>query len=200
MKTNFLYFYTLILMGLGLLMTSCSSSNHTRTGRYSSADKRERGDSKPAEEKQYTYHPSKKEISKESIPLKVSELRKDIINTALNYQGTSYRSGGKSPSTGFDCSGFTRFIFAENGISISGSSDKIAQMGKLKSREDLLPGDLVFFGNSERISHVAIVSDNRHDNLEVVHATTSSGVKVDTITGYNYWESRYLFGKDIITK
>ena len=57
-----------------------------------------------------------------------------------------------------------------------------------------------FFGNEQRISHVAIVSENLDKKLKVVHATTSAGVKTDVITDYAYWESRFLFGKDILSK
>ena len=118
----------------------------------------------------------------------------------MSYLGTTYQSGGKSPDSGFDCSGFTSFVFTQNGIPLSGSSDKLAQLGKEKRRDELLPGDLVFFGNEQRISHVAIVSDNQNKKLKVVHATTSAGVKTDIISDYAYWESRFLFGKDILTK
>ncbi len=198
MGISFRHFYGLIL--LSFFITSCSTSDHIRKGRYSSVDKRDKTNANNAEEKKYTDFKTKKDLKNENASLPTSSLRKNIVNTAIAFQGTSYKSGGKSPEMGFDCSGFTRFIFGENGITLTGSSDKIAQMGKQKSREDLLPGDLVFFGNAERISHVAIVADNRQDKLEVIHATTSAGVKIDIISGYDYWERRFLFGKDIISK
>jgi cell wall-associated NlpC family hydrolase len=75
----------------------------------------------------------------------------------------------------------------------------LAKKGRNKSKEDLGPGDLVFFGDSDRISHVAIVASHNGDSLTVIHATTSAGVKVDNINGSAYWESRFLFGRDILS-
>jgi len=65
--------------------------------------------------------------------------------------------------------------------------------------KQLLPGDLVFFGDENRISHVAIVAETSDNHIQVVHATTSAGVKMDEITSSEYWSSRFLFGKDIIS-
>jgi cell wall-associated NlpC family hydrolase len=199
-KMNKVLFFALSGLYITLLMTSCSTSNTAKSGKYSSSGKREKSDIRKDPEINYTYEKKSKEHKKESNNLNVSGIRLEIINTALSYLGTTYQSGGKSPDSGFDCSGFTSFVFTQNGIPLSGSSDKLARLGKEKSRDELLPGDLVFFGNEQRISHVAIVSDNQNKKLKVVHATTSAGVKTDIISDYAYWESRFLFGKDILTK
>ncbi|MFZ1750100.1 MAG: C40 family peptidase [Saprospiraceae bacterium] len=193
----------LVLFSLGMLITSCSPSNSSRiTGRYSTADKREKSDRKTTSERRYSANERKKESKKYDREAKAipEGVRSDIVNTALKFQGIAYRSGGKSPDSGFDCSGFTGFVFNQNGFPIKGSSDQQALLGKQKSREDLRPGDLVFFGHDDQISHVAIVSDSSKDHLEVVHATTSVGVKIDLISQSDYWLSRYLFGVDIISK
>jgi cell wall-associated NlpC family hydrolase len=171
-----------------------------RSGKYSSDGKRERSSHKPDNVPAYTHNSKKEETKSKTKISNISKTRKDIISTAMAYMGTSYRSGGKSPESGFDCSGFAGYVFTQNGIPISGSSDMIAKMGKEKDRSDLQPGDLIFFGNADRISHVAIVSDNEDNQLKVIHATTSSGVKTDLISNYEYWESRYLFAKDILSK
>jgi murein DD-endopeptidase / murein LD-carboxypeptidase len=189
----------LLWVVLGWMITSCSPSTGARTSKYSSANKR--SSSKHTSKENRTYTSSKKTKESESTSkANVSSLRQSIVSTALQLQGTSYRSGGKSPDSGFDCSGFTGYIFSQNGIPISGPSHKIAEMGKEKSKSQLMPGDLIFFGNSERISHVGIVSETNGDAIKVVHATTSAGVKVDNITNSEYWTTRYLFAKDVIGK
>ena len=189
----------LLWVVLGWMITSCSPSTGARTSKYSSANKR--SSSKHSSKENRTYTSSKKTKESESTSkANVSSLRQSIVSTALQLQGTSYRSGGKSPDSGFDCSGFTGYIFSQNGIPISGPSHKIAEMGKEKSKSQLMPGDLIFFGNSERISHVGIVSETNGDDIKVVHATTSAGVKVDNITNSEYWATRYLFAKDVIGK
>ena len=182
------------------MVTSCSPKTSARTGKYSSANKRKSNNQSSKEDRNYTYHKPTKTTTKSTNKIKTSELREEIVSSAIRYEGTQYRSGGKSPQTGFDCSGFTGYIFTQNGIPLSGPSHKLAELGKQKSKNDLMPGDLVFFGNEDRISHVAIVSAITDDQLKVVHATTSAGVKVDEISGSEYWTSRFLFGRDVISK
>jgi cell wall-associated NlpC family hydrolase len=192
--------FGLFLCLFGLLITSCSPSTTTkRSSKYSSAEKREKSNrQKTSENKKYVYH------TKSASSVKKSEgnlmTRDEIVLSAMKYTGRDYKSGGKSPETGFDCSGFTSFVFNLNGIPISGSSDQQAKLGKQKSKNNLLPGDLVFFGNEDRISHVAIVASNKPDELEIVHSTTSAGVKIDNISNSEYWNSRFLFGVDVISK
>ncbi|MBK8515570.1 MAG: C40 family peptidase [Saprospiraceae bacterium] len=200
MKINLLSLYTPIILLVSVMMTSCSSTSNIKTSRYSSVGKRESKETRSVDGRKYTYQNNRKSPKKESKLENINAIRLDIVNTAMNYQGISYLNGGKSPETGFDCSGLIDFVFTKNGIPISGSSENLAQLGKQKRRNELLPGDLVFFGTGERISHVALVSGNRNENLEVIHATTSVGVKIDTITNYEYWESKYMFGKDIISR
>jgi cell wall-associated NlpC family hydrolase len=189
------------LLSLAVLVTSCSpSTNARRTGKYSTANKREKTSPSSKEDRKYTYHKSTTSENKKSKPVNNAVFREEIVHSAIQYKGTNYRSGGKSPETGFDCSGFTGYIFTQHGIPISGSSDKLAKLGKQKDKESLLPGDLVFFGNKDRISHVAIVASHSSEEMEVVHSTTSAGVKIDNITYSEYWQSRFLFGVDIISK
>lgn len=182
-------------------LSSCSSTQ--RGSKYSSSKKRHSRDiSKRSSASSKTYaHKTKDTESKTKKSVSsssVSSSRLKIVESAHQYIGKPYKSGGKKPETGFDCSGFTGFVFSQNGIQISGPSHDLAKLGKQKSREKLIPGDLVFFGNKERISHVAIVSSVNNDKLEIIHSTTSAGVKVDNIVGSPYWESRFLFGVDII--
>ncbi|RKP48038.1 NlpC/P60 family protein [Cohnella endophytica] len=70
--------------------------------------------------------------------------------------GINYKSGG-STTNGFDCSGFTQYVFKKLGISLNRSSRDQAIQGKKVSRDNLRPGDLVFFNtNGKSISHVGI--------------------------------------------
>ncbi len=191
----------LIFVSFLQVFLSCSPSGNTRlSGKYSSAHKREKANRSTAEERTYTYEPSGNTHKKNYASAASSSIRQEIVQSALTYKGTNYRPGGKSPQTGFDCSGFTGYVFTQNGIPISGPSDKLAQLGIQKPKDHLKPGDLVFFGNKDRISHVAIVATNTPEEMEIVHSTTSGGVKIDNITHSEYWQSRFLFGVDIISK
>lgn len=124
--------------------------------------------------------------------------RSKIVSTAKKYIGKSYVYGGKKPSTGFDCSGFTSHVFKNNGINITGPSHFQAQKGKRKSIKELQKGDLVFFGKNNKVSHVAIVADTQRNKLKVIHSTSSRGVVIDDISTSDYWMKRYLFGRDVL--
>ena len=195
---NILLSTSLALMCL-LMVTSCGTSHSSRTGKYSAAKKRSSNNKASKEDKTYATNKAYKTETK-GKKSNTSDLRANIVSSAHQFEGTQYKSGGKTPETGFDCSGFTGYIFTQNGIPLSGPSQKLAELGKQKSKSDLMPGDLVFFGNEERISHVAIVSENSDNQLRIVHATTSAGVKTDEISQSAYWQSRYLFGIDVISK
>lgn len=81
----------------------------------------------------------------------------EVVSIAKKYLGVAYSWGGSSPSTGFDCSGFTMYCYAQIGISLSHSSQAQYYEGTHIARSALMPGDLVFFGGStSSIHHVGI--------------------------------------------
>lgn len=69
----------------------------------------------------------------------------DVVAISMRYLGIPYKWGGASPSTGFDCSGFTMYVFAEIGVSLPHYAAAQFGMGVAVEREQLEPGDLVFF-------------------------------------------------------
>ena len=81
----------------------------------------------------------------------------EAVAIARRYLGIPYRWGGASPSTGFDCSGFTMYVYAQLGISLPHAASQQYNYGTKVARSDLQPGDLVFFGPSAAgIYHVGI--------------------------------------------
>lgn len=100
-----------------------------------------------------------------------------VIREAARYVGIAYRAGGTSPRTGFDCSGYTRYVFSRLGISIPRvSRAQYASMIHI-SRAQAVPGDLVFFHDSNgRVYHAAIYAGNNtvwhspHTGTRVQHA------------------------------
>ncbi len=111
-----------------------------------------------------------------------------VVRTALAYQGARYRSGGTSRG-GFDCSGFTRYVYAKYGVSLPHSSAAQARVGRPVPRGQLKPGDIVYFHTYRRgPSHVGIYTGNN----KFVHASTHGrGVVVDSL-GSSYYASRYM--------
>ncbi|MCZ2101202.1 MAG: C40 family peptidase [Chitinophagales bacterium] len=192
----------LLLLLLVVFISSCNTTNQARSGKYSSANKRKANTYVTKEKKSNKLRSTSKNTKRTETVADASssDMRASIVNYALQYKGTNYRYAGKSPDTGFDCSGFTGFVFSQNGIPVSGPSDKQAQMGQPKSIHQLMPGDLVFFGDKKKISHVGIVAARSDNQIQVVHATTSAGVRVDEILGSEYWNTRILYGRDLISK
>lgn len=110
--------------------------------------------------------------------LSEEELRQQIVDFALQFEGNPYVYGGTSLTNGADCSGFVMSVFAQFGYSLPRvAADQYNQSAK-KSVEDLEPGDLIFYGSG--ISHVALYIGNG----QIIHASTSaSGIK---ISNYDY--------------
>ncbi|MDL2281218.1 NlpC/P60 family protein [Selenomonadales bacterium OttesenSCG-928-I06] len=110
-----------------------------------------------------------------------------VIQTSMNYIGVPYVFGGTSPS-GFDCSGFTRFVFARVGIDLPRMADSQYEYGYKVPRDSLRPGDLVFFTTyTYGVSHSGIyIGEGRF-----ISATSSRGIKIDSLSD-GYWGPRYV--------
>ena len=106
-----------------------------------------------------------------------------VVETANKYLGYKYVYGGASPSTGFDCSGFTYYVFKQHGISLNRTAAGQYSNGVSVEKVNLQPGDLVMFGKSG-INHVGIYIGGGR----MIHsANPSRGVTTDTInSGYYY--------------
>ena len=113
----------------------------------------------------------------------------DVLISALALTGTPYKYGGKSPETGFDCSGFVKYVFQQAAnLTLPHGARAISQLGKSIPVDQLQPGDLVFFNTlKSAFSHVGIyIGDNRF-----VHAPSSGGgVHVVNMTD-TYWAKRF---------
>ena len=109
----------------------------------------------------------------------------NLLATAYKYLGVRYRSGHSGPD-GFDCSGFTSFVFSQHDIKLTHSSRAQYNEGaRVTDVASLQRGDLVFFGGSrsaKSIGHVGIVTevDPTKRSFKFIHASTSAGIKVDS--------------------
>jgi cell wall-associated NlpC family hydrolase len=116
-----------------------------------------------------------------------------LVGTALSLRGIPYRNGGSDPG-GFDCSGFTQYVFAKHGIGLARDVREQFRQGRAVEPRDVAPGDLVFFSTSgPGASHVGIVVGGD----EFIHAPSSSGVvRVERI-GSSYWAPRFIGARRI---
>jgi cell wall-associated NlpC family hydrolase len=112
---------------------------------------------------------------------------------AMTLRDIRYRHGGRSPKTGFDCSGFVQYVFAHSlGIELPDTSITQFQDGAGVTRNELQTGDLVFFHTrGKRVSHVGIYLGN---GLFIHSPSTGKRVRVDELKD-RYWAQRYVGAK-----
>ena len=121
----------------------------------------------------------------------------EIVDYALQFVGYPYVYGGSSPK-GFDCSGFTSYVYKHFGYSLNRSASGQLDNGKAVSMSQLQPGDLVIFKKSgtgsKRASHVGLYIGNN----QFVHASTSKvGVIISSLSS-SYYTTGFVGGRRIV--
>lgn len=117
------------------------------------------------------------------------------MNTVITKTlGTTYKFGGTSTS-GFDCSGFTKYVFNKVGLTLPRTSKAQYQMGTSISRNDLRAGDLLFFNTfGTGVSHVGIYVGNG----KFAQSSSSRGVNITSLS-QSYWANRYIGAKRVMS-
>ena len=113
----------------------------------------------------------------------------DLVVSALGLLGINYRRGGNTPESGFDCSGMVRYVFQNSmGLELPRRAVEISLIGAKVDRNDLKPGDLVFYNTLKKtFSHVGIYLGNNR----FIHAPATGGsVRVEDM-GQTYWARRF---------
>lgn len=128
-------------------------------------------------------------------PLVANSTAQAVVELALRYVGYPYTWAGASPETGFDCSGFTSYIYKQFGYTLNRTAAGQINDGIGVARDQLLPGDIIIMsvhGDITRVGHVAIyIGDGK-----MVHAQSSAtGVCVTPVSNYN---ARYITARRII--
>lgn len=111
----------------------------------------------------------------------------NVIAYASNFLGTPYLWGGTSPSTGFDCSGFTQYVYAHFGIKLGRTTYDQINDGYGVSKSELQPGDLVFFGANGDPTHMGIYVGN---NTYIHAPRTGDVVKISSMNRSDYITAR----------
>lgn len=117
------------------------------------------------------------------------ERAREVLVNALSLTGIRYKYGGNSPETGFDCSGYVRYVYQQaSNLTLPHGARAISQLGKTIPKSELQPGDLVFFNTlKSTFSHVGIYLGNNR----FIHSPSSGGsVRVESMQT-NYWAQRF---------
>lgn len=119
-----------------------------------------------------------------------------LVGTALDLRGVPYKNGGAGIA-GFDCSGFTQYVFAQHGLSLPREVRDQFKAGDPVGLDQLEPGDLLFFTTTAPgASHVGIAVGGD----AFVHAPSSTGVvRVERLHS-SYWASRFVGGRRVIAR
>ncbi|WEN42545.1 Murein DD-endopeptidase MepH [Thauera sp. GDN1] len=129
------------------------------------------------------------QVEQSSVIGEYTVVAEQLVDEALSYLGIRYRFGGTSPATGLDCSGLVLNVFRNAvGLNLPRTAGEMAKLGDRIGRQELKPGDLVFFNTMRRaFSHVGIyLGDGKF-----VHAPSSGGkVRVENISN-RYWAQRF---------
>ena len=120
----------------------------------------------------------------------VAHKQAKLVRFARRYLGVRYSYGGTSPATGFDCSGFTRFVYAHFGVALPHYSGGQFALGRRVSRAGLRPGDLLFF---DGVGHVGMYIGH---GLFIHAPHTGTRVSIEPLSGWysgRYDGARRLF-------
>ena len=127
----------------------------------------------------------------------VAQRASELVVTAMGFLGVPYRRGGNSVDTGFDCSGFVKAMFEQTvGLILPRRADEQAAATQKIDKQELQPGDLVFFNTMRRaFSHVGIyIGDNKF-----IHSPRPGAqVRVEDM-GLSYWTKRFDGARRVLT-
>jgi len=184
-----------ITFSFALVFSSCSTSsrNYSSTKSHSKSKKYKKARSSKSETYSHSNHSSSTKARK------LVQTRTGISHSASKFKGAPYVYGGKKPN-GFDCSGFITYVYNNQGIDVFGNSRSLATQGRRINLKQAKKGDLLFFGNNGKVSHVAIIISQSSGVLEVIHATSSRGVVQENIAGSKYWTPKIMFVRDVLTQ
>ena len=166
----------------GYILSSLLSSRKQETSRSMEEPRTTK-----KEETKVTQQETSNTSNKETTSNTNSSLGQEIVSTAKQFIGTKYKYGGTSPSTGFDCSGFTQYVYSKFGISLPRTSGGQASVGTAVSRANLQLGDLVIYSG-----HVAIYVGGGN----VIHSPKPG--KTVCITSLNNAASGFSGGRRVI--
>ncbi len=134
----------------------------------------------------------------------LDSLREALLTGALQLKGIPYKWAGED-TNGFDCSGFTKYVYGTVGIELphNAQMQALLDQGKEQTFEEAQPGDLLFFGsrngNQIRVVHAAILFEKEPDSTKVIHCV-SGGVSIDgdNSSWEHHWKDRVLFSRSLL--
>lgn len=130
---------------------------------------------------------------KDSSFTKIDSLIHEVLIYAKSFLGSPYRYAGKSKA-GFDCSGFVSTVYAKFGVRLDPSSYGMEGSGRSIPREQIKPGDILFFVNTQRrrrgVGHVGLAYEVKNGDVIFIHSAVNGGVRFDYLSS-KYYNAHY---------
>lgn len=142
---------------------------------------------------------SKEENSHVPTASPAPEKALNIVSRAKKFEGTRYKYGGTTKK-GMDCSGLVYVCFLEEDIAMPRTSRELSKQGKRLYLKEVNVGDLLFFEtgkNRKVINHVGLVVDVLKDEIFFIHASTSRGVIISSLSE-NYWKNNFVMARRVL--
>ena len=154
---------------------------------------------KNTESKTAETHSTEEYYSEKTETESISNLIENLIETAKSFEGTRYKYGGTTKK-GIDCSGLVTTVFNTENISLPRTTGELSVTGDWIDLKEVQKGDLLFFAtrnNSRNVNHVGIVTETRLGYVEFIHASTSAGVIISSLSE-KFWYFAFVQARRVI--
>jgi cell wall-associated NlpC family hydrolase len=121
-----------------------------------------------------------------------------VISLAKTFIGVPYKYGGLTPESGFDCSGFVKYVYERFGLEMPRTSMEIADIGVEVPLDSCRQGDIIVFAGRDKIKrpigHVGIITSAPTEPVSFIHSARSKnrGIVISAFEGYEYFQSRLV--------
>lgn len=176
------------------LIISCKSTKTVQTKKKDRTSTTRTATTKNSTESNTSYDAA---IGSSSVDYNI--MADKIVEKAKQYEGTRYKYGGMSKK-GMDCSGLVVTSFNSKNIPLPRTTSQLASTGDWIDLKEVKKGDLLFFAtrkNSRKVNHVGIVTEARVGYVEFIHASTTAGVIISSLSE-RYWYFAFVQARRIL--
>lgn len=198
----------LFIVVLSLAVSSCGSfrppstvRNPSRAGSSTATVQRDKArTAEPRPPRTERTRREKVNPAPERVSGPTASVRQQLVSQAETLLGIRYKYGGNTPKEGFDCSGFVKYLYNDQGLSIHRVSRDQATQGAPIDPARARPGDLVFYrrGPNQPVFHVSMIVAAAPGEIWVIHPTSSRGVIRENILASSYWKPKIYNVRDLI--
>lgn len=190
-------FKKLFLLSSIIFIVSCKSTKTVQTKKRNTTNTTTTRTASTSRDN--SRHETTNEATINSTNSRNTILADNIVEDAKQYEGTRYKYGGTT-KRGMDCSGLVVTAFNSENIALPRTTSELSVSGNWVDLKEVQKGDLLFFAtrkNSRTVNHVGIVTEARVGHVEFIHASTSAGVIISSLSE-RYWYFAFVQARRIL--